>query len=111
MADIEINLGETFYAPALHISLLDMLRAGGFYWPEGATCVTQECDGALLWWSAPVNEVRQARKDANHDDGLMPLLGLGQQVSVEYYDVGEQAFVANNWEEAVVTFAQFTKAN
>lgn len=108
MTNILINLDEPLFVPEVKMSLLDMLKSGGFSWPANATCVTQECDGELLWWSAPVNEVVKARKAANPDTGLMPLVGLGAQVNADYYLLDGQEVVANDWQEAVVTREQFT---
>ncbi|WP_232340861.1 hypothetical protein [Vibrio vulnificus] len=77
-------------------------------WPTGATCVTQECDGELLWWSASVGDVTAARQVAKPDTGLMPLIGLGAQVHADYYLANGQEVVANDWQKAVVTIEQFT---
>lgn len=38
----------------------------------------------------------------------MPLVGLGQQVHSDYYEIEEQEVVAEDWETAVVTLEQFT---
>ncbi|HAS6318157.1 hypothetical protein MO988_20845 [Vibrio vulnificus] len=108
MADILINLDEPLFVPSVDISLLDMVKFGNFTWPTGATCVTQECDGELLWWSAPVGDVTAARQVAKPDTGLMPLIGLGAQVHADYYLTNGQEVVANDWQKAVVTIEQFT---
>ena len=111
MSDILINLDEPLFAPSVDISLLDMVRSGNFTWAAGATCVTQECDGELLWWNAPVVNVMTARKAAKPDTGLMPLIGLGAQVNADYYLLDGQEVVANDWQKAVVTIEQFTNSS
>ncbi|TDR72641.1 hypothetical protein [Photobacterium lutimaris] len=88
MADIEINIDVALFAPSIDLTLLDMIKTGGFLWPQGATCVTQECDGELLWWSASVTDVQIARKEADLAEGLMPLIGLGSQLNANYYEKG-----------------------
>lgn len=108
MSDILINLDEPLFVPTVDISLLEMVKCGNFAWPKGATCVTQECDGELLWWSAPVGDVTEARQTAKLDTGLMPLIGLGDQVHADYYLSNGQEVVANDWKKAVVTMEQFT---
>ncbi|MEB8287718.1 hypothetical protein OKT24_18340 [Aeromonas veronii] len=107
---ILVNLDEPLYAPRVNMTLLDMVKSGGFFWPQGATCVTQECDGELTWWSAPVRQVSEARMKAALDVGLMPLLGLKHQVDADYFCVNDQAYVSKDWEQAVVTFDQFVTA-
>ncbi|MFS1436069.1 MULTISPECIES: hypothetical protein [Vibrio] len=108
MPDILINLDEPLFVPSVEVSLLSMVKLGNFTWPTGATCVTQECDGALLWWSASVDDVMAARQAAKPDTGLIPLIGLGAQVSIDYYLSNGQEVVANDWQKAVVTIDQFT---
>ncbi|MEZ8241035.1 MULTISPECIES: hypothetical protein [Vibrio] len=110
MPDILINLDEQLFVPSVDVSLLSMVKLGKFTWPTGATCVTQECDGALLWWSASVDDVTAARQAAKPDTGLMPLIGLGDQVSIDYYLSNGQEVVANDWQKAVVTIDQFTNS-
>lgn len=105
---IVINLDETLFVPECDLTLLQMVKKhGGYPWPSEATCVTQECDGAILWWSAPVCEVVEARKSADISDGLIPLLGIGDQVSVEYYQIDGKEVVALDWKESVVTLEQY----
>lgn len=107
MTDIVINLDETCFAPAVDMTLLDMLKAGDFSWPVGSTCLTQESDGALMWWSAPIQEVIAAREKASLDDGLMPIVGWDFQVHMDYYLHCGREVVANDWTSAVVTMEQF----
>lgn len=104
---IEINLEQTLVAPVLlETSLADLILLVESCWPKDATCATQEGDGEILFWSAPIGEVISARKQANLDDGLMPLIGLGQQVHANYYEINEQSYVAFDWNTAVVTQEQ-----
>ncbi|MCA2018863.1 hypothetical protein LDJ79_22310 [Vibrio tritonius] len=107
MTSILINLDEPVFSPVINMSLMQMIRDGNFQWPNGATCVTQESDGELLWWSAPVNEVKAAMKVAKPGVGLIPLIGLGAQINSDYYEIDEQAFVARDWQSEVVTLEQF----
>ena len=107
MTDIVINLDVPLFVPGVDVSLLEMVKRGGFQWPVGSTCLSQESDGAIFWWSAPIQEVREARKIATLDDGLMPIIGLGRQVHVEYFLSDDFEVVANDWKSAVVTFDQF----
>ena len=101
---IEINLEQTLVAPVLlKTSLADLILSVESCWPKGATCATQECDGEILFWSAPIDEVTSARKQASVDEGLMPLIGLGQQVHANYYEINEQSYVAFDWNTTVVT--------
>lgn len=103
-SQIAVNLEQTLFAPVLtDSSLKDLVLMVESRWPEGATCATQECDGEILFWSAPLAEVVAARKQADLEEGLIPLIGLGQQVHANYYEINEQAYVAFDWKTAVVT--------
>ena len=104
-----INLDESIAARTKDIPLLSMVRSVDETWPDGATCATQEQDGEILYWSAPINEVRQARKEADFEGGLMPLIGIGKQVHANYYEIDDEPFVSNNWSTAVVTHEMFLK--
>lgn len=105
---IIINLDEAFFAPSCDMTLLDMIHSKKGSWPIGATCVTQESDGGLFYWSAPVDEVKNARETAALEVGLMPLIGLGEQVHLDYFLLDEQEVVAKDWKTAVVTIEQYT---
>lgn len=107
MTDIIIDLSKHLTIPTTHHSLLELIKQGEFPWPRGATCVTQDSDGALLWWNAPIEQVKAARKKANPHKGLYPLIGLKHQVGMDYYYEGEQEMLANDWQTAVVTLDQF----
>ncbi|HAS4026659.1 TPA: hypothetical protein P7K80_001949 [Vibrio cholerae] len=110
MEHIFINVDEALFVPKVNLSLFEMVTKGGFHWPNGASCVTQECDGELLWWSADLEEVKTARKEAFLDTGLMPLVGLGSQVHADYYLDNGREVVAKDWESAVVSVEQFKGA-
>lgn len=107
MADIYINLDEPVFSPSVDMTLLELVKAGNFEWPTGASCLTQESDGELCWWSAPLEQVRAARVKASRETGLMPLLGLKHCVNADYFSIEGQDYVAKNWETAVVSLDQF----
>lgn len=73
---ILINLDEPQFAPSCDLTLLEIIRSGTFSWFTGATCVTQERDGELLWWSAPVGEVKKARSNADIEAALLAMSKL-----------------------------------
>ncbi|MCU8005297.1 hypothetical protein [Shewanella sp. SM96] len=108
MSDYVINLDEALFAPTLPDSnLADLVNLVLSKWPDGVTCATQESDGAILFWSAPIPEVERARKSACIESGLLPVIGIGAQEDCHYYEINEQAYVANDWQHAVVTEKQF----
>ncbi|GAB6264286.1 hypothetical protein [Photobacterium sp. R1] len=108
--DIFIDLDNPLFVPSADMTLCEMIRKGGFHWPGGATCATQECDGEILWWDAPVAEVRAARKQASRSAGLLPIVGFGHQITANYYAESEIEKVARDWETAVVTIDDFLGA-
>ncbi|EHV9720237.1 hypothetical protein V8068_001213 [Vibrio parahaemolyticus] len=104
MTDIYINLDEQYIAKVINKTLLELLSEGGFYWHPLASCATQEADGEIIWWSAPVEEVKEARANKDsYEYGLIPLIGIGQQVNVDYYLVNDESYAAKDWETAVIT--------
>jgi hypothetical protein len=108
MSDYVINLDEALLAPTLLDSnLADLVNLVLSKWPDGVTCATQESDGCILFWSAPITEVELARKTASIDAGLMSVIGIGAQEDSHYYEINQQAYVANDWQHAVVTEKQF----
>jgi len=109
MNDIVVDLDTNVFAPTIDSIVVDLIKMIETRWPESATCATQECDGEIIFWSAPVDEVVIARKNANLEQGLIPLIGLGQQVHANYYEIQEQAYVATDWKVAVVTKEQLTE--
>ncbi|EGQ8101970.1 hypothetical protein MW344_003802 [Vibrio parahaemolyticus] len=108
MTDITIHLSEHLVVPTTDHSLLELVRQGNFLWPRGATCATQDGDGAIVWWNAAINKVKDARKKAKPHKGLYSLLGIRHEVGQEFYYEGEQEVVASDWKTAVVTLEQFT---
>lgn len=44
-------------------------------WPSGATCATQEEDGEIIFWKAPVETVLSVRDDAE-SRGALPSLSF-----------------------------------
>jgi hypothetical protein len=108
MVDYVVNLDETLFAPVLQDSTLaDLVNMLLSRWPDGVTCITQEVDGEILLWSAPIDEVTLARQSACIEQGLMPVIGIGSQEDSYYYEIHDQAYVARDWQHAVVTEEQF----
>ncbi|MBH9740009.1 hypothetical protein [Vibrio navarrensis] len=107
MADIFIDLDSRVYAPVLEMTLSEMIKKGDFSWPTGATCATQECDGEIIWWRAPVSEVTEARKGSGEEKELVSILGWDAQIEGDYFSVDDQEYVSADWKTAVVTFEQF----
>lgn len=68
-------------------------------WPSDATCATQDSDGGVLYWNAPVEEVIAGRLRAGDGD-MMREIGLGAQVHCAYLDV-DSPVVAKDWNTAV----------
>lgn len=103
-----IVISEDVKAPASTKSLLGMLVASNEKWPSGATCATQEQDGEILFWNAPIEQIKQAREKAGSEHELIPMVGFEKQVSVLYVSEGDQDVVAVDWMSSVVTLEQFT---
>lgn len=106
MTDIVIDLDQPPLVPETDKTLLEIIKMGAG-WTAGATCATQECDGEILWWSAPLRVVREAREKANLSNGLIPRIGWGQLMGSDYYAEDDQELVASDWSTAVVTLEQF----
>lgn len=70
-------------------------------WPEGVTAVTQEPDGELLYWDAPVDEVKQARARAG-TESMLHKLGIQFQIHSAYLNVNNPV-LAHDWQVCVVT--------
>jgi hypothetical protein len=107
-----VHLDKPYHAPRLDQTLLQLITDGYAHWPAAATAVTQESDGELLWWMAPVAEIQEARAHANPEMGLMPLLGFARLVCADYYtpDDDDTSFTASDWETAVVSRDEFEQA-
>lgn len=108
MTNIITYSNDRHAAPITNYSLLELVKQSDFSWPRGATCATQERDGAIIWWNAAINKVRNARKKAEPHKGLYPLLGVKCEVAQAFYCEGEQEVAASDWKTAVVTLDQFT---
>ncbi|MDC8832976.1 hypothetical protein [Alteromonas gilva] len=104
---IVIDLDGEYAAPMIDASLLNLVNKVVCDWPEEVTCATQEIDGEILLWSANIEDVRKARVSACKNAGLMPEIGIKYQVDSTYYEISEQAYVATDWDTAVVSKADF----
>lgn len=69
-------------------------------WPEGVTAVTQQADGELLYWDAPVEDIVIARRVAGRGC-LLRELGIRHQIHSAYCNL-ESPLLACDWESAVV---------
>ncbi|MBA6105256.1 hypothetical protein [Pseudomonas monteilii] len=69
-------------------------------WPEGVTAVTQEPDGELLYWDAPLDEVRQARHRAGAGS-MLHALGIEFQIHSAYLNLNNPV-LAHDWQVCVV---------
>jgi len=104
MTDILINLDVVPHAHKSKLSLLEMVRDIDGHWYDEVSCITQEIDGELLYWNAKIEDVILARHKANLEQGLMPLIGFANQVHGNYFEpLDGQAYVAKDWQSAVVT--------
>ena len=96
---IVVNLDSVIEAPMSTLSLSEIMSS--LEWPDNATCATQEIDGEILFCSCPVKDVELARMNADRESGLMPLLGISNQVDSQYTDL-DTPEVAYDWRSAVV---------
>ncbi|MBS7511863.1 hypothetical protein KIF62_20495, partial [Klebsiella pneumoniae] len=71
---IVVNLDEDYKAPVGNQTLCELIMERR-HWPQGATCATQEADGEILYWDAPVQVVEEGRKAAGKH-GMMAEIGL-----------------------------------
>ncbi|MHC5208795.1 hypothetical protein [Pseudomonas chlororaphis] len=69
-------------------------------WPKGVTAVTQEPDGELLYWDAPIDDVRQARARAGAGSMLREL-GIKHQIHSAYLNLNNPV-LAHDWQVRVV---------
>lgn len=69
-------------------------------WPQGVTAVTQEPDGELLYWDAPVDDVKQARARAGAGSMLREL-GIKYQIHSAYLNVNKPV-LAHDWQLRVI---------
>ncbi|SGZ20291.1 hypothetical protein [Moritella viscosa] len=110
MEHIHVNLDQPVFAPQFDLTLLQVVSMQDKQWIDGVTCVTQECDGELLYWNCSIVDAKKARKNANIATGLMPLIGIGQQVHSSDFEFNGIDYVASDWLSAVVTKDQFLHA-
>ncbi|WP_281188443.1 hypothetical protein AAIA71_28600 (plasmid) [Vibrio harveyi] len=101
--NIIINLDEPVFAERVGKTLNELIVLANVPWAESATCATQESDGEILFWSAPFEQVCSARCKADIGDGLIPILGIGNQVDNHYIELDGRDVVARDWESAVVS--------
>lgn len=97
---IVVNLDEEYKAPVGNKSLCELVMERR-HWPLGATCATQEADGEIMYWNAPVEEVEAGRKIAGKH-GMMAEIGLKHQVDFWFADMDETR-LATDWDTAVIT--------
>ncbi|MCS4309684.1 hypothetical protein M2404_004061 [Rheinheimera pacifica] len=71
-------------APLGERLLQDMINE--LHWPEGATCVTQEIDGEIIYWNAPVAQVLEARQVAGETKGMVREVGFGYIVHSDEFE-------------------------
>lgn len=69
-------------------------------WPLGVTAVTQEPDGEILYWDAPVDDVRQARARAGAGSMLREL-GIKYQIHSAYLNLNNPV-LAHDWQVRVI---------
>lgn len=67
-------------------------------WPIGVTGITQDIDGVLTCWSAPLQIINTARNNLNTQQPLMPLIGAAWVELTLAYIV-----LAKDWQTMVVT--------
>ncbi|MEB0222241.1 hypothetical protein [Pseudomonas sp. AB12(2023)] len=76
-------------------------------WPKGVTAVTQEADGELLYWDAPINDVIQARIRAGCGPMLREL-GIKYQIHSAYLNISDP-HLANDWSVSVALPPKFNR--
>lgn len=97
---IIVDLNNEPIAAISHSALADLMLMRKV-WPDGATCATQEIDGEIIYWNAPVEEVKVARGKAKQGD-LTQLIGIKHQIDAWYTD-DDKPQLAEDWDCAVVT--------
>ncbi|WP_307402353.1 hypothetical protein [Pseudomonas cedrina] len=85
--------------PSSLLSLADVVDRVA-EWPQGVTAVTQEPDGELLYWDAPVDVVRQARARAGAGSMLREI-GIKYQIHSAYLNLNNPV-LAHDWQVRVV---------
>lgn len=107
MPDILVNLGEQLFHEPSSLPL-DEVLAQLNEWPDDATCATQESDGEVLYWSAPVEEVVAGRQRAGTGD-MMREIGLAAQIHAAYLNLNDPV-VAADWSTAVSVHPRLRKS-
>ncbi|NWC90012.1 hypothetical protein [Pseudomonas reactans] len=94
-----LGVGKHEYGHAKKPSLVDVVDRVA-EWPEGVTAVTQEPDGELLYWDAPLAEVKQARAKAGARSMLREL-SIKHQIHSAYLNLNNPV-LAHDWQVHVV---------
>lgn len=98
MTGILVNLDEQLFLEPGSLTL-DEVVAQINEWPSDATCATQESDGMVEFWDAPIEVVEQARLRAGTGD-MMREVGLANQIHAAYLDLNRPV-LACDWVTAV----------
>lgn len=98
-----ISLDRNSIGPTSMLSLAEVVDQVA-EWPEGVTAVTQEPDGELLYWDAPVDEVRQARVRAG-SGSMLRELGIKFQIHSSYLNLNNPV-LAHDWQVSVVVLLE-----
>lgn len=98
MRQINVDLDKQLFAAPSTLSLDEVVSRIN-EWPSEATCATQDSDGGVLYWNAPVAEVIAGRERAGIKD-MMPEIGLGAQIHCAYLDL-DNPVLAKDWSSAV----------
>jgi len=93
------GLNDQLPAPVSPFSLVDIAALVN-EWPEGATAVTQQADGELLYWDAPAEDIVNARRVAGRGC-LLRVLGISHQIHSAYCNI-DSPLLACDWESTVV---------
>ncbi|PSB79795.1 hypothetical protein C5F64_19800 [Photobacterium damselae subsp. damselae] len=73
--------------------------------PLGARCATQEPCGDIVFWNAAINDITQARKTSRT---LLRAIKSHYQVNAICFETAHgQPLLASDWQDSVVTLAQF----
>lgn len=96
---IHVDLDVQLFAPRSDLSLCEIAKMVN-EWPTGVTCVTQESDGELLYWDAPLDDVVIARSRAGQRS-LLPELGIRHQIHSAYCNL-DKPVLAYDWDMVVV---------
>jgi len=98
MSEILVDLDAQLIVAPGELTLNDVVAQVN-EWPSDATCATQDSDGGVLYWNAPVEEVIAGRLRAGLGD-MMPEIGLEAQIHCAYLNL-DSPVVAKDWSSAV----------